>query len=307
MGEVPRSSFAAGLWRLADPKISLASFSAMFLGACAAGRDGPLSSLWLLLTVLGIFAIEVAKNASGDIFDFDSGTDLAVGPEDRSPFSGGKRVLVDGLLTRRQTAGIAAVAYALGIAAGLAIAAFREPRVLALGVLGVAAAFFYHAPPLRLSYRGIGEITVGLCYGPLLTAGTYLVQRGEIPREVLWISLPLGMMIADFLLINEFPDASADAQSEKRTVVVRLGRRRASVLFALVAATAFSLLLCLPLLGVERGVWLGMVGVIPAIRAGRLLRAHPEQTPQVVPAQALTLLSFLLLSLGCGLGLVLFR
>ncbi len=214
---------------------------------------------------------------------------------------------MDGLLTRRQTAGIAAVAYVLGIASGLAIAAFREPRVLALGVLGIAAAFFYHAPPLRLSYRGLGEITVGLCYGPLLTAGTYLVQRGEIPREVLWISLPLGILIADFLLINEFPDSSADARCGKRTLVVRLGRQRASVLFGVIAGAAYAFLLCLPLLGAGRGVWLGIIGVFPAIRAGRVLRAHPDQTPRIVPAQALTLLSFLLLSLGSGLGLLLLR
>ena len=147
-------SFSTGLWRLADPKISLASFSAMFLGACVAAREGPLSLKWLLLTVFGIFAIEVAKNASGEVFDFDSGADSAVAPEDRSPFSGGKRVLVDRLLTRGETSGIAAACYALGIAAGLAIVFGREPRVLLLGLVGVATAFFYHAPPVKLSYRG---------------------------------------------------------------------------------------------------------------------------------------------------------
>ncbi|HLN57948.1 MAG TPA: 1,4-dihydroxy-2-naphthoate octaprenyltransferase, partial [Thermoanaerobaculia bacterium] len=78
--------------------------ASMFLGACAAAREGPLAPVWLAVTVAGILAIEVAKNASGEVFDFDSGTDLAVAPEDRSPFSGGKRVLVDGLLTRRETA-----------------------------------------------------------------------------------------------------------------------------------------------------------------------------------------------------------
>ena len=97
------SNFWAGFWRLADPKISLASFAGMFLGACAAAGDRALSWGWLLLTVFGIFAIEIAKNASGEIVDFDSGTDQAVLPDDRCPFSGGKRVLVDRLLTRGQT------------------------------------------------------------------------------------------------------------------------------------------------------------------------------------------------------------
>src|SRR5687768_11804059 len=130
---VTRADFSAGLWRLADPKISLASISSMFLGACAAAADGSLDFGWLYLTVFGLFAIEVAKNASGEIFDFDSGTDQGVAPEDRSPFSGGKRVLVDHLLTRCQTVIIAAVGYALGIIAGLIVVVFREPSVLWLG------------------------------------------------------------------------------------------------------------------------------------------------------------------------------
>lgn len=118
-----------GFWRLADPKISLASMALIFLGACAAGVEGPLHFGWLVVTMLGIFAIEVAKNASGEIFDFDSGADLAVAPPDRTrtPFSGGKRVLVDGLLTRGETAVISLIAYLIGVGAGCWIVAVREP------------------------------------------------------------------------------------------------------------------------------------------------------------------------------------
>lgn len=152
------SPFFEGLWRLADPKITLASVASIVLGAGAAFHDlGHLELGWLLLTFLGIFCIEAAKNASGEIFDFDSGTDAAVSEEERSPFSGGKRVLVDRLLTKRQTAMIAAAFYAVGSAVGLSIALFRAPGVLWIGLAGVAIAYFYHGPPLKLSYRGLGE------------------------------------------------------------------------------------------------------------------------------------------------------
>src|SRR5574341_214290 len=109
-----KTDLGAGVWRLADPKISLASMASIFLGACLAVADGGWSPAWLAFTAAGIFFIEVAKNASGEIIDFDSGADLGVAPVDRSPFSGGKRVLVDGLLTRKQTATIAAVSYGHG-------------------------------------------------------------------------------------------------------------------------------------------------------------------------------------------------
>jgi 1,4-dihydroxy-2-naphthoate octaprenyltransferase len=300
-----RSRLFAGVFRLSDPKISLASVAAMFLGACAAGREGPLEAGWLALTVLGVFAIEVAKNASGEVFDFASGADLGVAAEDRTPFSGGKRVLVDGLLTKRQTVALAAAGYALGAAVGLWIVFFREPRVLWFGLVGMGAAFFYHAPPLKLAYRGLGEAAVGVCYGPLICAGTYLVQRGTVTLDVLWLSLPLGLSIAAFLWINEFPDVTADREAGKRTLVVRLGRRRASGVYVAILGLAYVILAALPLAGLPQGVWLGAAGIVPAASAARRLLASPETTVRLIPAQARTLVAFLLLAFGSGLGLLL--
>jgi 1,4-dihydroxy-2-naphthoate octaprenyltransferase len=294
-----------GVWRLADPKITLASVASLVVGLAAAARDGPLAWGWLALTVAGIFFVEVAKNASGEVVDFDSGADAAVAPEDRSPFSGGKRVLVDGLLTRGQTVAVAAAAYALAAAIGIAIAALREPGVLAIGLLGMALAFFYHAPPLALSYRGLGELAVAACYGPLIAAGAYLVQRGEIARTAVLPALPLGAMIAAFLWINEFPDYAADRSAGKRNLVVRLGRARAARAFAALTAAAYAGVAALPLLGLPAPVLLGLAGAPLAFAAaGRLLARH-ETTREIVPAQAWTLLSFLLLAAGVGIGFLL--
>ncbi len=68
----------------------------------------------------------------------------------------------------------------------------------------------YHAPPFKLSYRGLGELAVALGYGPLIAIGTYLVRRGHVTSEVLFVSPPLGLLIGAFLWINEFPDYAAD-------------------------------------------------------------------------------------------------
>jgi len=299
--------FRAGFWRLADPKITLASMSSLFLGTCLSWKDGPLAPVWLALTVLGIFFVEVAKNASGEIFDFDSGTDLAVKAEDRSPFSGGKRVLVDGLLTRRQTWAIAAGSYLLAAACGLAIVAFRRWEVIGLGLAGMALAYFYHAPPLRLSYRGLGEAAVAVSYGPLIAVGTYLVQRGRISPEIVLASLPLGLMIVAFLWVCEFPDYLADRDAGKRNLVVRMGRVRASRAFAGIVTTASLSVLLLPLAGLPWTVVLGAGSAVPAGLAARRVLKHPEVTAEIIPAQKLTLLAFLGVALGTGGGVLLFR
>jgi len=277
----------------------------MFLGACAAAALGPLDFSWLAATVLGILLIEVGKNASGEIFDFTA--DAAVRDEDRSPFSGGKRVLVDGLLTRRQTAGVALIGFAGGLAIGLFIAAAREPRILLIGALGAACAYFYNGAPLRLAYRGLGELAVGTCYGPLIFAGTVLVQRHELPWPLLAVSLPLGLLIATFLWICEFPDFLADRTAGKRNLVVRLGRRRASFVFPLLFAAAAGGAAALPLIGAPRGAAWGLVFILPAVPAAATLIRFPESTRRIIPAQALTLAAFISYSIAAGAGLLILR
>ena len=305
MTTIARSTHVAeGIWRIADPKITLASAASLLLGLCAAARDGGLAWGWALATVLGIFFLEAAKNASGELFDFDSGADQAVAPADRSPFSGGKRVLVDGLLTREQTAIAAGVFYVLGCAVGLLVVGAREPRVLLVGAAGVALAFFYHAPPLRLSYRGLGEVAVALAYGPLIACGAYLVQRGGVASTVLLPSLPLGLLIAGFLWINEFPDRDGDLSAGKRTLVVRLGKGAAANAFFAIVVAAFVLLAALPLLGISPGVWGGFIGLPHALKAALRLRRDAEVTARIIPAQAWTLLAFVLYSVGAGAGLL---
>ena len=291
-----------GLWRLADPKISLASMASIFLGTCAAAAHGPIDFGWTGIVVLGIFGIEVAKNASGEIFDFDSGADLGIAPEDRSPFSGGKRVLVDRLLSRRQTIAIAATSYLIGIAAGLAVVFWRAPAVFWIGVVGMLCAFFYQAPPLKLSYRGLGELAVGLSYGPLICCGTYLVQRGRIDAAPLLVAIPLGLLIANFLWIDEFPDCRSDAKAGKRTLIVRLGRTCASRVFPFIFAFAFGMLLALPMVGLPKQVLFGAVALVPAVGAARRVWKFPEQTSKIIPAQGQTLLAFLIYAFGVGIG-----
>lgn len=300
-----RGSVAAGVWRVADPKITLASVASMIVGATAAAHAGPIAWGWLALTVLGIFAVEAAKNASGEIFDWDSGADQGVTEAERSPFSGGKRVIVDGLLTRRQTAVVAAAFYLIAIAAGLVIVTRREPAVLWLGMLGMALAFFYHAPPLQLAYRGLGELAVAISYGPVIAAGTYLVQRHDVSATVLWASLPLALATAAFLWINELPDARADAAAGKRTLVVRLGRHRAARGLGFVLGAAYASLALLPLFGLPLTVWMGFLGAPHAIAASRRTVRFPDTISALIPAQAWTLLSFVLLAVGLGAGLVL--
>jgi len=296
--------FRAGLWRLADPKISLTSVASMYLGTAVAVRESAFSLTWLVVMFIALFAMEVAKNAWGDVFDFDSGDDLAVAPQDRTPFSGGKRVLVDGLLTRAQTWAIALGFGALGVGLGAAVVFLREPAAFWIGLVGLALGWSYHGPPLRLAYRGLGELDVVACYGPLVALSTYLVLAHRLSWSVFWLSLPLGIIIAAFLWVNEFPDYEADRQSGKHNLVSRLGRRRAAHWLPLIYATAFGVLLCLPLAGLPSAVWLGGLALLPAGYACVRVWQAPETFHRTYPAQPAALIAFLVYSAGAGTGVI---
>jgi len=303
-GPAAAGDFRAGFWRLADPKITLASMASIFLGACFAAAHGPLCAGWLAVTVLGFFAIEVAKNASGDIFDYE--TDIRVPDEDRTDFSGGKRVLVDGLLSVRQTWAIAIAFYALGIAAGAAIVFLREPLAIVPGGVGLVLAWSYNGPPGRFAYRGLGEIDVAICYGPLIAISTYLIQTHEVGLEVTLASVSLGVFIAAFLWVNELPDHDADRATGKRNWVVRLGRRRASRCLPAIYGAAILMIATAPLAGLPAGVLLGTIAAVPAAWVVVRVWRDPESCFRHAPVSAGALVAFLASSLGMGLGVLVF-
>jgi len=277
----------------------------MMIGAPVAARDGHFAWTWLLVTALALFCIEVAKNGWGDIFDYDSGTDLAVRPEDRTNFSGGKRVLVDHLLTRQQTWIITVCFAAMGVLLGAVIVFLKAPVAFALGVVGLVLGWSYHGPPLQLAYRGLGELDVMLCYGPLICLGTYAVQTNALSTDVVWLSLPLGIFIAAFLWVNEFPDYSADKSCGKNNLVVTLGRDRAGRLLPAIYLVGFTLLWLIPFVStLPRGIWLGFIAAPLAVVACRWVWRNPHTFYRDKPAQGMALLCFVFYSLGAGAGVL---
>ena len=144
-----------------------------------------------------------------------------------------------------------------------------------------------------------------LCYGPLLALATYAIQTHRFDLDVVWLSLPLGIFTAAFLLVNEFPDHAADVTAEKRNLVVRLGKRKASRLLAATYLAGFALVAALPMLGFSRWVLLGLVPLPLAARAAWFVWSEPETFHRQRPAQPMALLVFAGYAVAVGLGTLL--
>lgn len=311
LSPVPSSSASRrfrGLIQLADPKIWVASTVPMFAaGALAYADTGSFAIGWFLLTLVGIYAVEVGKNAVNEVVDWRSGADRFVAPEDATPFSGGKKTITGGLLRERDAIWIAVGSFALAALAGLSIVLFRTRHALWIAALGGFLALDYSAPPFSFCYRGLGELVVGVTFGPLLSLGTYVVQTGELSVRPVAIGVPIGILIASVLWINEFPDFEADRRANKRNLVVRMGKARARVVYAW--------LLCLAeaaLIGVAvylRNPWavLGLAGSVEAYRAAKVCWRAYDCTAELVPANAGTVKTYILTGAGLIAGALLGR
>ena len=124
-----------------------------------------------------------------------------------SPFTGGARVLPERQLAVAAHRRAWLALYAVGALIGLALALTRPNGwlLVALGLVGGAFAVFYTLPPFSLQYHGLGDVAVGVVFGPIVTLGSYAVQTGALSTEALLASLPLGILVAAFLFVNEMP------------------------------------------------------------------------------------------------------
>jgi 1,4-dihydroxy-2-naphthoate octaprenyltransferase len=297
-------SILRGLWRLADPKIAVASLVPFSVGIALAWRETHRFDPGLALAAFFVvFLVEIGKNAVNDLYDFRSGADTAVLPSERTPYSGGKRVLVDHLLSERDLVEIAWVTFTIAGVLGLLITFEQRPLLLLLGAGAALVSVLYTMPPVKLSYRGLGELAVGAVYGPGIVIGSVLLFGGTPTLEVFGISAMLGILIAVVLLTNELPDERADRLAGKRTLVVRMGRDLATLVIGALFAIAFMIPLArvayggpMFLLGASSGIPVSYVAYV-------LLRREFDRPP--VAGQTAALITYVVTGLGLLTGAIL--
>jgi 1,4-dihydroxy-2-naphthoate octaprenyltransferase len=220
----------------------VASIVPVLVGALAAWSiRGAFHPAHFALCLVGAMLIHLGANMANDAWDYRSGNDLAV--RHLNPFAGGGRVLLRGVLNDRTHLEVALVLLGIGSLIGLYLVTQVGLPFLGLGLVGVAIAYSYVGPPIRLAHHGVGEIAVGLEFGPVTVLGTYFVLARAFDLPVVLLSISLGSLVAGILWINEVPDITADSTVGKRTLVVRLGVERATTVFAGLLAAAYTVLL----------------------------------------------------------------
>lgn len=199
--------------------------------ACGCGWD-PLAAV---ATVVLALLTHAAVNIYNDYGDAVGGSD-ALNTERLFPFSGGSRVIQDGVFTAVQMRDAARWLGLVVVVGGALLAVRAGPGLLWVGVAGMALGWAYSSPRVALMSRGLGELAVALGWC-LIVVGADYVQRHAF-SSMAWVSgVSVALLVGGIVWAAEFPDARADAAAGKRTLVVRAGPE-------LAAAAYGSLVLC---------------------------------------------------------------
>ena len=231
---------------------TLASILPMVIVSMILSQTNSLSLINAILSIIGIICAHIFGNLYNDYFDVKSGTDennseyFNVGDKSLmlrgAQISGGSRAVELGLITLKKTKilGNLMIIIALSCIIILSINIYFQTGsfdniygVCIIGFLGLFLAYFYTAEPLKFSSRkGLGELTIFLTFGPLLTLGSFFAMSNtsieisfQLLQNFVLIGIPLGLLTTNILFINQFPDFISDKKSNKINLVVLFGKK----------------------------------------------------------------------------------
>tara|TARA_B100001109_G_scaffold244861_1_gene231954 strand:+ start:11 stop:1270 length:1260 start_codon:yes stop_codon:yes gene_type:complete len=247
------------------PFTSASILPILAVGAYFAGvGDGLFNILNFVLCIFGVLIAHLSVNVLNDYFDFKDGTD----EENNDYFqqvSGGSRAIELGLITLAGTKKLGIILTIVALLIGGVILFSTNPAnvdaVLMITLIGLFLGYFYTAPPLRLvARRGLGELTIFLTFGPLITLGTaFAIFNGDLSMaqehlmNCLYIGIPMGLLTTNILLINEFPDMKSDTKTNKNHLVVTFGKKASRWIYLLILGlTAYTTLMLADSVGSEK-------------------------------------------------------
>jgi 1,4-dihydroxy-2-naphthoate octaprenyltransferase len=286
----------ARIWLMAArPRTLPAAVAPVLVGTALAGEAGVFHPLTFIATLVGAIFIQVGTNLSNDYSDARRGADT----EDRL---GPVRVTAGGLVPPRQVLMATWVSFGVAVLVGIYLVAVAGWELLLVGGASILAGVLYTGGPRPYGYEGLGELFVFAFFGIVAVTGSYFVQAKELPWEAFVLAVPVGLLAAAILMVNNIRDLETDRRAGKRTLAVRLGRGRARRLYALMIYVAFllaplpwllgSLSFCLLL------PWLALPLAVPVVRTVATHTDGPTLNAALARTGMLQLVFCLLLSGG---------
>jgi 1,4-dihydroxy-2-naphthoate octaprenyltransferase len=211
-----------------------AAVAPVLVGTALAGYQHVFHPLRFLAALIGAVFIQVGTNLSNDYSDARRGADT----EDRL---GPVRVTAGGLVPPRRVLVATYISFGVAVLAGVYLIVVAGWELLLVGAASILAGVLYTGGPRPYGYEGLGEVFVFLFFGIVAVAGSYFVQVKHVDWEAFALAVPVGLLAASILVVNNVRDIDTDRRAGKRTLAVRLGRARTRAMFAVMVYLAYVL------------------------------------------------------------------
>lgn len=253
------------------------SLTSGLIGGLLALTVGPIAWGYLAIALLGLVIAHAANNLSNDFFDLQEGLDTKDYP--RALYA--PHPVLGGLITQRQLAiaFLSLTAVDAAIAAVLTLA--RGPLVLAFAGAGLFISLFYTAAPLKLKYRGLGELGVFLVWGPLMIGGTYYIASGSIPGWIWLACIPYAIAVTTVVIGKHLDKRPYDEPRGVRTLAVVLGEKATNGLNRTLMVLFYVVSLMLVLTGMV-STWV-LIVVLSLPRLIKVWRIYSKPKPGSPP------------------------
>jgi 1,4-dihydroxy-2-naphthoate octaprenyltransferase len=272
------------LLRAVRIRFLLASVIAVSSGlAITYWKYGQIDPVHAALTYVGVIFLHASVDLLNDYWDHKRGIDSAT---IRTKYSGGTGVLPEKLLSPRAVYAAGLIFLIMGAAVGAYFVAVRGITIAIILGFAVVAIYFYSTSIVN---AGLGELFVGV-KGAMIVLGTFFVQTGTIDPAAAYVGIIIGILSATVLFVNSFPDYTADRSKGRRTLVILLGRKRASRVFPAFLIATYLMIACGMFLGYTKVYsLLALVSIPFAASAVKSLRRNYEDAGNLVPAMASTI------------------
>ena len=249
------------------------------------------------LVMVGALLTHASVNAFNNYFDYRSKIDAKT---PKTPFSGGVDILVKGMMKPSQALAVCLFTLICAALIGVYFLVRLFNVLLPLIVYGAIIIVFY--TPVLSRVPALSEIVAGSGFG-LMGLGVYITQTGLIDAAGIAILIPITILVALLLFLNEFPDAEVDRAGGRRHIVILLGKKGSAWLYvAGEAATYASIMLAVAVGAAPFPVLISLLSLPIAYKAGRLTLKNYNRTSDLVPAlgsNVLFILSTITL-MACG-------
>lgn len=271
----------------------------VLIGVAAVRRDGYTNWLGLdtVLLIVGVVLAHISVNLFNELSDYKTRIDEHTTP---TPFSGGSGMMQSGKTKPKTVALVAYTTFVLAAVIGFYFCVVSSWITLLFIIPGGAAVRFYTS---HLARWLLGEFFSGLTLGTFVVLGSYVALSGQLNINIVFISIPPGILTFLLLFLNEFPDAEADKKGGRYHMIIHFGKRKSAIIYTAALAVMYILILLGPFIfDIPYTVMVALLTLPLAVAATVIVLKHHSDTLKLIPALGMNVMIVLFTDLLLAVG-----